>query len=252
MHRPSYETVDLFLTGSGIGGLARLTDETRWVLQNATEIHHLTALDAELTEIAPHARIVSLRELYESTYDPQEAYRSITQSLLDLAVRMREQGTFGACLTYGHPMLLVNSSVSVLAHAEARDVSVAVLPAVSSFDTLLIDAPVQAHRGASFLDAEDFVRFDMNIDTRIPLFLMQVGAYGATTLRPDRADTGRFGPLLAKLSSIYSPDHPAYIVLSPWAERMRPSITVSTVETLSDDIVNAFTGTTLVLEGVKK
>ena len=169
----------LALVGVGIGGAERMTLEARSLLSAAAEIYHLTPLGDALSALSS-CHVVDLSDIYHAGPTKARAYGSIVSTLVE-AVEARGASETVAFVTYGHPLFFVDSSDAL----RRRVSDCRVVPAVSAFDMLLIDSPVDLGKGAQIYDTTRFVALDRRPDPREPVLLMQFGDYGATDPRGD-------------------------------------------------------------------
>ncbi|MEP3638037.1 MAG: SAM-dependent methyltransferase [Paracoccaceae bacterium] len=234
----------LILSGTGIGGPGRMTLETHQCLQQAVRVFHLTHLHEHLSNTYP-GEIVDLSPIYHGAASKPAAYQTITETLI-MAVKEALPETLIVFLTYGHPLFLVDSSQDMLAQIQAE-----VLPALSSFDTLLIDSPVHLGDGAQLFETTKFVALNQCPDAYEPLVLFQFGDY-ATWDNDGAPHQSRLDLLRRQLLRHFPSDHPLYVVVSAWHDDV--SVRVETLPLLAlasrPDVV--IPGATLLLPPAKR
>jgi uncharacterized protein YabN with tetrapyrrole methylase and pyrophosphatase domain len=238
---------DLYLVGLGIGGLHRLTQEAEEVLSRAAYIVHLSPLQPSLERLCRQGTVESLQPYYGTDPNAAVVYRRMAERMVEVAGAAREVGRHACFATYGHPHWLVIPSRRAQELAADHGLRVVVVPGVSSFDTLLIDSPVQLDFGAQLLDATRFVKQRLRIDARVPVLLFQVGVFGADTFWPTPEEIGRFEPLVCRLEELYPADHPIHIIMSGWGERFPTCVESVPLGELRSAIHVAHGSTTIVI-----
>ena len=169
----------LILAGTGIGGTKRMTMEVHDHLCRAKTIFHLTILNEHLS-CEYEADIVDLAQIYHTATSKTEAYAAITESLVN-AVKNAQNGEEIVFLTYGHPLFLVNSSLDLRARIDCT-----ILPALSAFDTLLIDSPVNLSDGAQLFETTKFVALKQRPAAFDPVILLSCFNSATTRRRIQR------------------------------------------------------------------
>lgn len=220
---------ELRLVGLGIGGLHRLTAEAVSHLSEATEILHISPLHPALARRFGAERVRSLYHLYQEEGRPSDTYRRMAQMAIESAIQASATGGYACLAVYGHPLWLVKPSRIAMELAREHSVAVKVIAGLSSFDTLLIDAPIELDWGIQMLDASQFVRRKLVVDTRIPLLLFQAGVFGIATANSDFKDLKRFDPLVDRLNVLYGADHPVYTIMSGWGDKLPTMIQLAVV-----------------------
>jgi uncharacterized protein YabN with tetrapyrrole methylase and pyrophosphatase domain len=207
----SFRAVDLFLLGTGIKSILHLTTETIQALQLCREVHVLHDDIGVLGYVESlGVRAIDLAPLYAGHTDRHGVYREISERLVAVA---RERSPVGF-LVHGNPLFLVSASEYTFALAESAGLRVEVLPAVSSFDSLLCDLRIDFGYEMQIFDASTMLLRNRLPDPELPLLVFQL----ATTLQPNivRGDPSSdlLEPLCTNLLKVYPPDHLVSIVVS--------------------------------------
>lgn len=237
-------TGQLVLAGTGIGGPQRMTLEVHDRLQKAALIFHLTHLHRHLTETYAGA-IMDLGPVYHGASSKSEAYQAITETLVT-ATKAAEPGAQVIFLTYGHPLFLVNSSRDMQAQIPTE-----VLPAISSFDTLLVDSPVPLGDGAQLFETTKFVALGQIPDAYEPVVLFQFGDYASRDTK-GTPNLLRLELLKQQLLRHYPADHPLYVIVSAWDDSVGLTIVALTLSTLAARPDAVLPGATLVMPAAKR
>jgi len=162
----------------------------------------------EIKTYCPDVR--DLVELYAGETLRSDVYRSITKALISEA----SQGPGVAFLVHGHPLFLVSATEYTLETARCNNLKVQVVPAVSSFDTILCDLEIDYGYGLQMFDATSMILNAWKPNALLPTLIFQI----ATTLN-DEIVTGELdpvilGPLVEYLAKFYPLDHPCIVVHS--------------------------------------
>ncbi|MGW2893839.1 SAM-dependent methyltransferase [Streptomyces sp. NPDC001212] len=238
---------DLYLVGLGIGGFDRRSVETDEILRTAKKIFHLTAYHQELLSLS-NGEVISLEQEYAQEGSPRSAYRGMADLVLKETAALR--GKDHACfLTYGHPLFLVDSGWMLLEMGASSGISVKAVPATSFLDAVLPDMGARFDCAVQLYEANLFVQYRIEPDTRIPLMLSQFGSFGIERLRQRDNLYGRTEPLTARLREIYPPDRDVSLVLSAWRSDMAPQIVHATIAEIDTLVTRSHSGTSLYISG---
>lgn len=231
---------DIYLIGSGINLDDHLTPEAARKLRRCHTVYHLTAFHDRLGGFC--ADVVDLRDVYFSSRDGS-SYERIADMILDRA--RREPGV--AFLTYGHPMVLVDSCQMILAAARKEGLHVDIVSGVSSIDVLLqwlqLDVGLA---GLQVYEVNQLVLHGRPPNPQAACFIMQVGAFGALQLaHAGTHGPERYGALRDFLLRAYAGEHPAILVTFPFRSDMEPISVRTTIAELPDAADAIHTGMTL-------
>lgn len=203
--------VHLYLLGAGICGTLQLTRETEQALSSCSTIFVLH----DDTDVLAHARrycadVRDVAEFYSDGAVRADVYRRIADTVIDHAGLDRSVGL----LLHGHPLFLVSAAEYALEQARRAGFRAKVLPAVSSFDTLLCDLEVDFGYGLQVFDASTFLLQEWRPNPRIPMLLFQLA-----TVLEDRVVSAppppqTLAPLATRLRHSYPADHRCVMVRS--------------------------------------
>jgi uncharacterized protein YabN with tetrapyrrole methylase and pyrophosphatase domain len=203
----------LTIVGSGIRRPHQLTLETVHALQSSRRVLHLTATP-QATEAALTALGVTnsrgLDELYAFGAVDDENYRR----LLDSVKHELTTHETVSLMLYGHPR--VGVTLTAMLEASLSDIaSVVVLPATSSFDTMINDLrrdPLA--RGSVLIDANRLLLFDAQLNPSLDHYVFHAGSVATRkTLQPGR-EHGDLELLKNHLLRFYPADHKVKVVAS--------------------------------------
>ncbi|NOR61594.1 MAG: hypothetical protein GQ535_03750 [Rhodobacteraceae bacterium] len=234
----------LILAGTGIGGLKRMTMEVHDHLHSAMRIFHLTSLHDHLSRNYT-ADIVDLASVYHTAKSKTEAYSTITKTLLDAVMNGQDQDNI-VFLTYGHPLFLVNSSLDLMACVDCT-----ILPALSAFDTLLIDSPVSLSNGAQLFETTKFVALRQRPAAFDPVVLFQFGDYASQDTK-GTPNIARLKLLKQHLLRDFPASHKLYVVVSSWDDGISRQIVSLRLENLDERHDAVIPGATMIMPPVRE
>lgn len=202
---------DIYLLGAGIRGTLHFTNETVQALRACRSVHVLHPDGMVIDYVRHHCDDVhDLARLYEGQDVRQDVYAKIA----DLLVAEAQQSGPVALLVHGHPLFLVSAAEYTVSHAKQCGLVATVLPAVSSFDTLLCDLGIDYGYGIQIFDSTTMLHQGWPPNPTVPLLIFQL----ATTCNPLVVSTAPTGvalkPLVEFLTPVYGDDHQVRVVHS--------------------------------------
>jgi uncharacterized protein YabN with tetrapyrrole methylase and pyrophosphatase domain len=203
--------VDLYLVGSGLLGTLHFTVETLQALEACNVVfilHDDLSVHRYIEGLGP--RVVDLAEHYDDHRQRSEVYRSISEHV----VRAACDDAPVACLVHGNPLFLVSASEYTLELARRHDLGTAVLPAVSSFDTVLCDLGTDFGYELQIFDATTLVTRRRDHDPSTPTLIFQLASMGASGVIRDEPDPLVLHPLQQRLLRSYPAHHEMFLVYS--------------------------------------
>jgi uncharacterized protein YabN with tetrapyrrole methylase and pyrophosphatase domain len=203
--------VDLYLLGSGIRGALQLTRETLQALATCRAVYvlhdDLMVHDA-IREVCADVR--DLADLYSGHTLRADVYRAISELLVAEAAR---QGPVGF-VVHGHPLFLVSATEYTIELGRARGLNVRMLPAVSSFDTLLCDLEIDYGYGLQMYDATTLIQNQWKPNASVPTLIFQLATTMNAEVTRDEPSASVLRPLIDHLLKSYPPDHMCILVHS--------------------------------------
>jgi len=204
-------TTSIYLLGSGIKGALHLTVETIQALRVCRRVYVLHSDHALLDAVREHcADVQDLASLYEGQSIRDDVYHLISHQLVEQA---RESGPV-ALLVHGHPFFLVSAAEYTLDLAEEHGLRVSVLPAVSSFDTLLCDLRIDYGYGVQIFDTTTLLKAGWNPNPQVPLLLFQLASTMNRAVITGDPNGEALGTLVELLVPLYGAEHRVQIVWS--------------------------------------
>ncbi|MEO8383584.1 MAG: SAM-dependent methyltransferase [Acidobacteriota bacterium] len=239
---------DIYLAGSGIRGALQFTRETIQALRVCRVVfvlHDDLMVHDYVRSLCSDVRDVS--DLYAGGGPRADVYRAIAERLIGEAGR----GQPVALVAHGHPLFLVSASEYALALARERGLTIAILPSVSSFDTVLSDLMIDYGYALQMFDATTLLRLSPRLNANVPTLVFQL----TTLLREEvmREEPGPeiLEPLVEFLLRVYPSGHRCKIVHSG-AHLLEPSTVVDTflADLASDERVELWRRPTLYVPAV--
>lgn len=203
----------IYLLGTGIKGTLHLTPETVQALRACRVVHVLHADNDVIRfvrDLGPHA--VDLAGMYDGEIVRDVVYRKISQILVNSA--LAGGGPVGF-LVHGNPFFLVSATEYTLELAEKHDLRVSVLPALSSFDTLLCDLKIDYGYAVQIYDTTTLLTSGWKPNTQVPpLLLFQVSSTLNRAVITGDPSLDGLPALKAFLIPLYGHDHQIDVVHS--------------------------------------
>ena len=239
--------------GMGIQRVAHMTLEAILVLQRCRQ-GFVAGLDQKSVEEFRRALVshlgsdellpplVSLSPAYRPDRKRRENYVEAADAVLDGAATQAPV----AYLTPGNPIVYDRVAKEILDGARARGLSVAVVPGISSIDTVLVDLRQEPGPGLQIYEASCFVGSGVKPDTRYGCLLMQVGVFGTNYAVLGREPhVQALAPLKKYLLQFYPAAHLTVLVRSAAREDRGASIHHVSVESLDHVPANLQQGASL-------
>jgi hypothetical protein len=202
----------IYLLGSGIRGTLHLTSETVQALSACRPVHVLHS-DGDVLEFVRNLGVETndLADLYEGESVRDDVYRKVSRTLVDSA--LVAGGPVGL-LVHGNPLFLVSATEYTLELAEEHDLRVTVLPALSSFDTLLCDLKLDYGYALQMYDTTTLLTSGWAPNPQVPLLLFQLSSTLNRAVIPGTPPAHGLVPLQDLLVPLYGADHQVDLVHS--------------------------------------
>jgi uncharacterized protein YabN with tetrapyrrole methylase and pyrophosphatase domain len=195
---------DIYVVGLGVMGVRDLTRAAEDAIRASKRVFHGApdfGVAEYLEELCP--AVESLLDLYTEGADRAEIYRAMAVRVLDGAL---DQPPVSFAVS-GHPTVLVYPSRLICQAAKLLDLSVEVIPGVSSIDALLIDLGIDpGDRGLQIFEASGLLVEERRVDPEVPCLIFQAPAVESvfSTAAPSRPE--RFQRLHSHLAQFYPED----------------------------------------------
>lgn len=199
----------LTVVGSGITAISHMTVEAIGHIREADIVlHNLHGVAAtHLATLNPNC--VELGHLYDEGKPRAATY----VQMAELILREVRAGHRVVAAFFGHPAFFSKATRRALSIAEAEGAAVAMIPGISSIDTLLADLRVHiSSQGCQILSAHAIVSGRPNLATDGHLIILMPSSIGHET-GPSKAGYDRARPehLFQRLAETYGADHPCVI-----------------------------------------
>jgi uncharacterized protein YabN with tetrapyrrole methylase and pyrophosphatase domain len=143
---------DIYIVGLGIMSSLQVTRETEQTLRLCKKVFYLHTepkwIHDYLRDLSPE--VVDIHRYYNEDTPREEAYIGMVQAVLEAAI----QSPPVALALYGHPVVFVTPTQSILEVAPKHGLKVKVLPGISAFDCMGRPEPrdpnIRGQRHAAF------------------------------------------------------------------------------------------------------
>jgi uncharacterized protein YabN with tetrapyrrole methylase and pyrophosphatase domain len=201
----------LYLIGSGISFPEHLTFQTLEILKRCK--HIFTNLPPKELEKIPNAlrdRVTGLWEMYKENRSRSDNYQDVIDRVFESISRESPIGW----LTPGHPMIFDSVSQALLKLCAANNVTVSIVPAISSLDTIIAQLGVDPADGLFIYEATAAFEQNVYLNNQFATCLLQPSAFGSSLSHYTDAWTPDLRPLSEYLMNFYPPDHRCALVRS--------------------------------------
>ena len=175
-------------------------------------LRHLTPCNEYLNRF--QAELIDLWPLY-SSIESFEVYDKIKDIVLKSALEVDT-----AFLTYGHPLIYVDTSHQLLKEAKKYRLETKVICGISSIDILIERLKIEpADPGLQIIDATTLIHKHLEPNPKLSTLLMQIGCFQADRLHLSyvgRADTYRL--LTEYLLNYYSAEQPIELIAASYLD----------------------------------
>lgn len=196
------------LIGVGIKGFKQVTLEAIEAIQASHKVYHLTLFHNELSAL--NANTSNLTPLYTSS-ESSNVYEIITKQIIDAA----NEGEIVSFVVYGHPLFLVDSSISIIEAARQKEITVKVIPGISSIDAIwTLFARDPGREGIQIIEANALMKPGIMIDKNLDVYITQVTEYKLPFNRYLKVKDYPDGisEITNKLLTIYPKDHEVSLI----------------------------------------
>lgn len=203
---------DLLLMGTGVNYKTHLTIETQQAIKVCRKIFVLHEHMGLVELLKSYGKqVVDLSEVYHGFEKRQDVYNKISEILIDEA---KHTGKVGF-LVQGHPLFLVSATEYTLELAAKENLKVEVLPAVSSFDTILASLKIDYCYGLQIFDATTLISNNWHPNTAFPMLIFQLATTMNERIVKGALDSSILSPLKLHLLKNYPENHICKLVYTP-------------------------------------
>ncbi|MGW1075815.1 SAM-dependent methyltransferase [Streptomyces sp. NPDC002537] len=195
----------LVVAGSGIKGIAHLTQEAAGWIERADHVVYCVSDPVTDVWIREHGKSSDdLYRLYGNDKPRIRTYREMADAMAEPVRRgMDVCGVF-----YGHPGVFVNPGHAAIRTLRKEGYPAMMLPGISSLDCLFADLGVDPSRpGCQELEATDMLLRDRPLLTDSHVVLWQAGCVGDLGFNFAGFTNKHLGVLVEYLDRFYPPDH---------------------------------------------
>lgn len=213
----------LFIIGSGIKSIAHLTNETIGCIKNSNKVLYL--LNEPLMEKWVQQNSLESESVcieYFSESKRINAYNKIANKLID-DVGKHDVVSF---LIYGHPCFYAMPGLMAASRLDNhQDISIEIIPALSSLDCLYADLAIDPARGGIYIvDASELIAFGKLLDPSSHLVIEQIGMVGNMGRPTNKVNTIALEALQSYILDFYPENHKCTLYEAALYPRMAPKI----------------------------
>jgi uncharacterized protein YabN with tetrapyrrole methylase and pyrophosphatase domain len=241
-------STDIYLLGSGIRGSLHFTNETNQALQVCRTVLVLHP-DAMVLDYARRfcAEVRDLSDLYQGEHVRKDVYHKISRLLVDEALA----GGPVALLVHGHPLFLVSAAEYTLELAAENGLTTAIVPAVSSVDTLMCDLQIDYGYAVQLFDSTTLLDNEWTPNPQVPLLIFQLATACNPYVVNERPTGAVLKPLVDHLVPIYGASHMVKVVHSGAFLLEQTEITELPLSDVADDAIDLERRPTLYVPAVR-
>lgn len=223
---------DIYIVGLGILSSLQVTRETEQTLRLCKTVFFLHPeakwVQKYLESLCPN--VVDLDSCYTEDVLRGEAYKKMVETVFNAA---REDAPVALAL-YGHPMVFVSPSKTILRDAPDAGFKAKMLPAVSSLDCMFVDLEVDPSEGLMMYECNEMLLYRRSLQPDLHCIIWQPGSVESEvfTKRINRPE--RFLRLKEYLLQFYPGDHVVTIItcsLNPIVESKVTKVPLGELET---------------------
>lgn len=204
----------IYLLGAGIYSSLQLTIETIQAIKTCDEIYVLHDDPIVLDEIEKlNSNVIDCISFYRNRGNTKRylIYDEIATEIIDKA---NDSDLTIGFIMHGHPLFLVSASEKILEKAEEKNILAITLPAISSFDTLLVDLKIDFGYAVQMYDVNFFYSNKIFVNTNTPLILFQITTFQNPNVINIEPKLEILKPLMDRLMEIYPVNHEIFIIHS--------------------------------------
>lgn len=166
----------LIVVGTGIKSLAHITEETKWLIQNADKVLYLVNEELLKTWIQRESKKAeSLESIYLSSRKRIDTYQAIEDYIIEQHQRIQN-----LCVVfYGHPNVFAQSALNAIKRINKNKGHAIILPAVSMLDCLYSDLQIDpGDHGCFIIDATELLIYERTLDKQSHVIICQASNLG--------------------------------------------------------------------------
>ena len=228
--KKSSRTLDIALTGVGIGGFSTTTLETIEAFKKARIIFHLTSYHRKLQQYCTN--VVNLEKQYWTGEVDTDVYERMANIILDEA----KNGPGVVMVGDGHPAYYDDVTWDIYRRGRKRGLNVRILPAISAIDSMAANCGLEIDAtGFQIFEATSIVAGNQDLNPHIDTLIMQIGWFGTSLIADiNESKKGRFKPFIKYLRRFYPKDHPVRVMEAPFNEQNPPVVISTKLGSLDD------------------
>jgi uncharacterized protein YabN with tetrapyrrole methylase and pyrophosphatase domain len=244
----SRKDYDVYVLGLGILSSLHVTRETEQTLRLCKKVFflHPEARWVQKYLESLCSDVVNLDGCYSEGGLRGHAYERMVETVLAAA---RENPPVGVAF-YGHPLIFVSPSRTIIERAPEAGLSAQMLPALSTLDCMFVDLDVDPSDGLILYEVNEMLLRRRPLLPDIHCFLWQPGTVESEVFTRRINRPNRFLRLKSYLLQFYPADHPATIITCAMTPLVGPKLTEVRLDQLETKSLQLHAGATLYIPPV--
>ena len=208
---------DLYIIGLGVSIPGHVTVQATRAMSRCVRLYSIVQEPPRLWLPKEHLNleVINALKMYNEDSIRTQNYERAARTIIAALDSAHPLGY----VTYGNPMSYDRVAQNLVEYAKASDITLQVVPGISSFDTILCDLTVDMAPAIQVVDASWLVACHIEPNIYMPALVMQVSVFGSfRTHYSQRPDSRSLEGLVEYLCRFYPPSHPVSLVRSTGQE----------------------------------
>ncbi len=243
---------ELFIIGLGVMIPGHITVQATKAMSNCSRLYSIVQEPSR--SWLPQAKagqieVVNALDLYVENSLRSQNYDRAAEAIIRSVGKGRSIGY----VTYGNPMAYDRVAQNLVRAAKETGITVAIVPGISSFDTILCDLNIDMAPAIQVFEASWLFACEIPLLTSVPAILIQVGAFGSfRTHYTKRPDGKSLTELVEYLCRFYPRFHNVSLVRSSGQEQQPPHVRQVSLEGLCNVTAEDLSGASLYLPSAEQ
>lgn len=242
---------NIYLLGVGINPSLQITEETKQAIRASTEalvLHPDEEVKKIIRKINPNINIQDAEEFYSGVKIRQEAYKKISEYIIKRA----NSGSKISFIVHGHPLFLVSATEYIIQLATENNIKTRLVPAVSSFDTLMCDLGTDYGYAVQIFDTTTLLSNNWKINPEVPLLLFQLATTNNKEVVRNEPSKEILKPIGDLLKNFYPLDHEVLLTHSSTSIFESPEVKRLKISSLSNMDISLDRRPTLYVPAIRR
>lgn len=241
---PSISQPDLYIIGLGVSIPGHVTVQATRAMSRCVRLYSIVQEPPRwwLPKEHLNLEVINALKMYNEDSIRTQNYERAARTIIEALGTVRPIGY----VTYGNPMSYDRVAQNLVEYTKASDITMQVVPGISSFDTMLCDLTVDMAPAIQVFDASWLVACHIEPNIYMPALVMQVSVFGSFRTHYSRRPEGRsLAGLVEYLCRFYPPSHSVSLVRSTGQEGDPANVRTVALGTLSEVTSEDLSGASL-------